>query len=61
MCEVLDDIFNDGKEVGLKEGICALIEACREFGVSQEDTLQRILERFSLPRQQVEEYMTLYW
>ena len=61
MCEVLDEIFNDGKEEGLKEGIRALIEACREFGASKEDTLTRILNRFSLPQQQVEEYMALYW
>lgn len=65
MCEVLDEIFNDGKEEGLKEGlkegIRALIEACREFGASREDTLTRILNRFSLPQKQVEEYMALYW
>jgi hypothetical protein len=65
MCEVLDEIFNDGKEEGLKEGlkegIRALIEACREFGASREDTLTRILNHFSLPQQQVEEYMALYW
>ena len=61
MCEVLDEIFNDGKEEGLKEGIRALIEACRELGASREDTLTRILNHFSLPQQQVEEYMALYW
>jgi len=61
MCEVLDEIFNDGKEEGIKEGISALIEACREFGVTQENTLHRILKRFSLSQQQAEEYMTLYW
>ncbi len=61
MCEVLDEIFNDGKEEGLKEGISALIEACRELGASREDTLQRILRKFTLPKQQVEEYMVLYW
>ena len=65
MCEILDEIFNDGKEEGLKEGlkegIHALIDACRELGALREDTLQRILKRFSLPQQQAEEYMALYW
>lgn len=61
MCEVLDEIFNDGKEEGLKEGIRVLIGACREFGVTREDTLQRILHKFTLSKQQVEEYMVLYW
>jgi len=61
MCEVLDEIFNDGKEEGLKEGIRVLIESCREFGATREDTLQRILCKFTLPKQQVEEYLVLYW
>lgn len=69
MCEVLDDIFNDGREVGLKEGIkegikeglTVLIKTCKEFGISRQDTLQRIRDGFAVSQEMAEEYVGLYW
>lgn len=65
VCEFLDEIYNDGKEeglkVGLKEGICALIEVCRELGASQQSTLERIMRKFTLSQQEGEAYLVQYW
>lgn len=44
-----------------KEGIGALIKLCKDFQVSRQDTLQKILENFSLPQQTAEEYLAMYW
>ena len=37
-----------------KEGIGALIKLCKDFQVSRQDTLQKILENFSLPQTSLE-------
>ncbi len=35
-------------EKGLEQGILALIETCKEFGASYEDTCKRLIDKFSL-------------
>ena len=65
MCEMLEEIWSEAKEEGIKEGIKegigALIKLCKNFQVSRQETLQKILESFSLPQQEAEEYLAMYW
>lgn len=54
------DIRNEGRAEGREEGreigIRAIIEMCREFGFSKENTLERIMEKFAVSHEQAENY-----
>lgn len=51
----------EGRQEGRQEGIKALIEACQEFNASKEDTIQKILQKYALPTNDAQEYVTQYW
>lgn len=48
-------------EKGMKKGIAGLIETCQEFGLSKENTLIKVMDKFSLSEESVEEYMQEFW
>lgn len=58
-----------GKEEGLKlgriegrtEGIKSLIETCQDFNASKEDTVLRLIEKFSISQEDAAEYIAKYW
>lgn len=61
MCKALEDIYEDGKSEGIKENIRALVETCREFRSSKEDTAARICQKLLLSREEAEGYVEKYW
>lgn len=65
MCKALEDIYEDGKSEGIKEGIKenirVLIETCREFQSSKEDTAARICQKLLLSQEEAEGYVEKYW
>ena len=54
-------IWNDGLERGITQGIEALIETCKELGLSREDTMVKTESKFQLKREDAEDYMAKYW
>lgn len=42
-------------------GIRVLVETCREVGVSREDTVAKVVEKFSLNCEEAEKAVKLYW
>lgn len=62
-------IWNDGKERGVAQGlergvaqgVKALVETCRELGLSKEDTLARTENKFNLKNEEAEGYLLKYW
>lgn len=50
-----------GIEQGITQGIEALVETCKEFGVSREGTEERIKAKFKLTAGRAREYMQKYW
>ncbi|MDD6491905.1 MAG: hypothetical protein PUG54_06755 [Firmicutes bacterium] len=58
-------IWNDGLERGMERGITqgieALIETCKELGLSREDTMVKTESKFQLKREDAEDYMAKYW
>ena len=60
MCKALDDLIEDGRnkgrsegvEIGRQEGIAALISICREFGVGDKEIINRLMEKFSLSKEE---------
>lgn len=61
MCGAIAGLIEEGKIEGKLEGIRALIETCEEFNVSREETLERIVDKFSLSTEKAEVYMNNYW
>ncbi|WP_075717545.1 Rpn family recombination-promoting nuclease/putative transposase [Roseburia sp. 499] len=55
------NILEIGIEKGKEQGIQALVESFCELQISQEDTLQKIKEKFSLGEEEAEDYVKKYW
>ncbi len=51
----------EGLEEGLKEGLKAVIETCKELGLSQEETYSKVIEKFTFTEEDVREYLEDYW
>lgn len=52
-----EEMYEEGPEKGIK----ALIEACMSFSASQFDTLNRLMEKLSLPKEQAGSALLRYW
>ncbi|MFT4107574.1 MAG: hypothetical protein QM657_17595 [Lacrimispora sp.] len=50
-----------GLEKGIESGVKALIETCMELDVSREDTLIRLVQKFSMTKENAERYLNQYW
>lgn len=63
---VKEDSKNEGIKIGEERGefkgkIETTIEMCQEFHISKEDTLDRIIKKFSLKEEDAKKYMKKYW
>ena len=65
MCQALQEMMEDsrqeGREEGRKEIIRALVETCKDFGISQEESVSRVAQKLSIPNQKAESYVKAYW
>ena len=52
--------FEEGVTCGMEQGIEALVETCRELGVSETDTIARLMQKFELTREKAEEAYKRY-
>lgn len=50
-----------GKKIGMETGIKGIIKVCKEFGVSKEETLEKIKKEFALTQEDAEKYIEEYW
>ena len=54
--------YEEGYESGLLEGsIKTYIEDCQEFSVSKESALPRLMENFSMDREEAEKALKKFW
>lgn len=51
----------EGRREEREKGIKALIEVCREFGASKEETIRKLTKKYPVQEIQAEEYVTKYW
>lgn len=61
MCKGAEGLIQMGKEEGIAQGIRALIETCEEFGAAKAATIDKIIQKFSIPTDQAEKYVEEYW
>ena len=51
----------EGVEEGRKEGIRATVRTCRNFNISEADTIRNIMNEFSLSQEEAVNYVKKYW
>ena len=65
MCEAILGMIEDGRIEGIKQGIgqglSALVEVCKEFGLPKEDVVSKAKEKFSLSVDEMEDLIDRYW
>ena len=65
MCNLADGIeqkgIEQGIERGIEQGIKALIETCKELGLSRNETVLKIVEKFGITKENSEKYVERYW
>lgn len=61
MCELLDKYWNDGVATGMREGMKALVEICQDFGLTQTETAARVVQKFSLSKEESLACTQKYW
>lgn len=60
--EYRDYLKEEGIKIGEERGkIENTIEMCQEFRFSKEDTMDRIIKKFSLKEEDAKKYMEKYW
>ena len=56
--DVIEYEKRDSYEAGLEQGIIALISTCRELGVSNEEIIAKLMEKFSFTEDEATEKVT---
>ena len=55
-------IFDDGVKKGMEKGIeKGIVETCRELGVSFDETIKKIKQRFGISEKEAREIVNKYW
>lgn len=65
MCKAIEEMIQDGRmegiSQGIEQGIKALVETCKELGISKEDTLNRVEGKFAVTKEAAEKYVKEFW
>ena len=69
MCNALEESRQEGVEEGrqegrwegILEGIRATVRTCRNFNISETDTVRNIMDEFSLSQEEAVNYVKKYW
>ena len=55
-----EESWKEGCEVGRNAGIEMMIQSCIEFGIDREKICEKIMEKFSMSKEDAEKYMSKY-
>lgn len=61
MCKALEDLRQEGIDIGEERGVTRFIEAFQEIGISYEDTVRKLQEKFGLTEKDAEQKMKTCW
>ena len=69
LCNALEELRQEGVEEGrqegrwegILEGIRATVRTCRNFNISEADTVRNIMNEFSLSQEEAVNYVKKYW
>ena len=60
MQQIREEGREEEREKQKKEAIRILIQTCKELGISKEDTQKKVMEKYSLTQEDIQEYMEEY-
>lgn len=58
---LVNDGIEKGIEQGMEKGIQAMVTAFQELGISYEESVEKIKEKFALDSERARGYMEKYW
>ena len=58
---ILEIGIQEGERRGREQGIQAVVEVCKSLDVSKEETIVKIMEKFSISKDEAENNMQKYW
>ncbi|MGN8946657.1 hypothetical protein ACTNEF_16560 [Bariatricus sp. HCP28S3_E4] len=70
MCKALEELYNEGIEIGMERGIergmeCGMVkgvvETLHDFGMEKDAAIQRVMQKFEMSREQAEKDVESYW
>ena len=74
MCKALEDLYNEGIETGMERGMtCGMergmelgvvkgvVETLHDFGIEKDAAIQKVMQKFEIPREQAEKDVESYW
>ena len=61
MCKALEDLRQEGIDIGVEQGVECFIEAFQEIGKSYEETMKKLQEKFNLTEEVAEQKMKNCW
>ena len=50
-----------GREQGIQQGIQAVVEVCKSLDVGKDETMKKVMEKFSLTEEETKKFVELYW
>mgnify|MGYP006883341443 CR=1 FL=1 len=61
MDPIFDTVWKEGLEEGTRNGISAVVETYQEFHRTREELLNKLMEKFSLTKEEATGYIQQYW
>ena len=61
MCKALEDLYNEGIEIGMERGIKGVVETLFDFGIEKDAAIQKVMQKFDISREQAEKNVESYW
>ena len=74
MCKALEDLYNEGIEIGMERGMtrgmeCGMelgvvkgvVETLYDCGIKKDDAIQRVMQKFEISKEQAEKDVEIYW
>lgn len=61
MCNALEELKQEGVQEGVQKGIRILIRTYKDFNVTKDSAVKKLMEEFSMPEDEAVDYVNRYW
>lgn len=65
MCSALEELkqegVQEGVQKGVQKGIRILIRTYKDFNVTKDSAVKKLMEEFSMPEEEAADYVNRYW
>ena len=61
MCQAMRELLEDSRQEGISQSVHALVETCRELGLSKDAVCEKLEQKLQLSQSVAEEYVEKYY